>query len=108
MFLSEVNIDIAQKMIERMAVLKVKETCKVKITEEIYSDAVNKMTDPKITEDQQVKIMKEVKSMVIESVFVQDQGNLDWLEKLLIALLGHEQEFVRNCSIQYLNLIYDR
>ena len=64
--------------------------------------------DPNTSEKLLVHTMKRVKAMVVESVFVQDQTNLEYLEKFIIALLGHEQEWIRNCAIQYLNLIYDQ
>ena len=49
-----------------------------------------------------------LKESVRESVFVQDAANLERLEKLLVGLLGSEQELIRNCAIQYLNVLYDR
>ena len=107
-FLSDLKKESVFPLIKTMSSLKMKERVSTKITTSTYNTYINIFSDPSITQTTLVNTMRQLKELVKESVFVQCKENLVLLEKLFIALLGNEQEFIRNCSIQYLNAIYDK
>lgn len=62
--------------------------------------------DPKSFESL-VNLISEIESDLCTSLMDGNKKHLHYLEKLLIGMLGHSDESIRNASITYLNVLYD-
>ena len=62
--------------------------------------------DPK-TLDALIAVVSEIESDLCTSLMDGNKKHLHYLEKLLIGMLGHPEETVRDAAITYLNVLYD-
>lgn len=62
--------------------------------------------DPKSLENL-FSLISEIESDLCTSLMDGNKKHLHYLEKLLIGMMGHPEESIRNAAITYLNVLYD-
>ena len=74
-------------------------------TKEKYDAIINTFVNGSIEEIR--KSLGNLQTYLFYNHLSQDQGSLKLLEKVFIQMLGHRESFVRECSVKYLNTLFD-